>query len=1131
MQYVQLYALDQGATGYAGYVELDLYTQEPIKITKSVLSVDDITSNKSAFSRTFRVPHTTPNGIFFKSVFNVNAVDFDATRRTAAYILVDGSTFDFGNIQLMNIFRNDSTGKIEYEITFLGTTSAFATEVAPRDMSTIDLSDLSHELTYSNIIASWQPGGTGLLNGDIVYPLAEYGYTYTAGVPDQSTLSVFGGTGSTKGFTNPSFPLERGQFKPSIRVKTIWDRIFAGTNYTYTSTFVDNILNQLYTIASNYISPYALPDINFGVAISATTTNSRGEKNLRGDAPLKIPTPTNSVINNPANAWQPLEGYYKVPVSNLTYNFTVNLKAKWGQFNPSSSLDVVLQMRVRRNGVIVQTDSRTVSPNCSPVDRLILQLIPFFLGRRNDDMLVGGPGGSVPILTGLNLQKGDEVEFWINSINKTGYVFFSTTAGGTITLNVPTARMIDPTGFLPTQFKQLEFIKAINDRFKLVWEPDKENPNNFIIEPYNDWVLGGEQKDWTYKLNENSDIAIQPLFYTQPREIIYKDSEESDLYNYSYQQEWKQTFGQRNTDSNIELITGKKEIKSLFAALPVAPIGNSKKFLIPHFAKDTEAQRQPIAIKPRIGFFSLNVDTQGITYYLENDSGVVVPHTTYPLYSSFNSYPFNGTSFDLNWLNPPQFWDEVDLGFDGRTNQTAFTQYWSSWWESLYDPYSRIMEATFALDVEDVIGLSFNDKIFVKDSWWLVLEIKDFVLNAKNNVRVKLLKLGNLGINITGFSAGVKRYLQPSICFSETLCGACCCLTSSAPVYTDGETFATSGTVSYDLANQQPALDGYYFDGTDVYIVSLGNIVSVGTCAGCNCVPGGLVQFSNVCVGTNFCTVCCCSVPEISVWGDGPSLELSSRVFGSTGGTPLTAGLWYKNIGDGAAVQVGPDGTTVVNVATCNQCICNPLEDKSEFVVGTDSVSTCCIQAPNSFGTQSMYTDTGVITTASVFYYDPYEQFPVGGTGTVFVSNGETVVTVNGPTASATGACVFPATGCTGRTEVVPFNVQNAGPTAGEIISTYYISFDGTDYYYNGQDTDAGSSFNVTHNPTYATGSNFQYQFTVPAPYTGSAEVKYYKNATLYLTEITSTPASYNGPNLGPVGADSWNVDVTIQVN
>jgi hypothetical protein len=176
-----------------------------------------------------------------------------------------------------------------------------------------------------------------------------------------------------------------------------------------------------------------------------------------------------------------------------------------------------------------------------------------------------------------------------------------------------------------------------------------------------------------------------------------------------------------------------------------------------------------------------------------------------------------------------------------------------------------------------------------------------------------------------------------------------------------------------------------------------------------------------------------------------------------------------------------------------------------------------------------MYTDTGNLLTASVFYYDPYEQFPVGGTGTLYISNGQDYIEVNGPTAGASGACTFPATGCTGRSEVVPFNVQNAGPTAGEILSTYYISFDGANYFYNGQNLDSGASFNVTNNPTYATGSNFQYQFTVPAPYTGSAEVKYYKNAVLQLTDNVNTPASYNGPNLGPVGADTWNVDVTSE--
>jgi hypothetical protein len=1115
MQYVQLFALEQGATGYAGYKELDLYPQEPIKITKSVLSVDDITVNKSSFSRTFRVPHTSTNGLYFKAVFNVNAIDFDATKRAAAYILVDGLSFDVGNIQLMNIFRNDSTGKIEYEVTFLGTTSAFATEVGPKDMSTIDLSNLSHSFTYSNIVKSWQPGATGLLNGDIVYPLAEYGYTYDdQKQPEQTTLTKFNGTTSQEGFTNVSHPLDILQLKPAIRVKVIWDAIFAGTNYTYTSTFVDNTLNRLYYLGSNYASPFAVPDIRF----EANTKPGPSLNPIVGFPPVKLPI--GATIVNYANAWDPTNNWYRVPVSNLTYNFTVKFKAKvlWTLgINPD--LSVTLRMTVKRNGVVVQTDTKTVLPN-----NFVLPVFPV-----NREFTVGGSTSpnNFPVFTGLNLQQNDLVEFFIVNIGS-NWDLVTPLAGGLISLNVPTPQTLDPSGFLPFQYKQLEFIKAINDRFKLVWEPDKNDPNNFLIEPYNDWVLGGEQKDWTDKLNENDDIAIQPLFYTQPREFIFKDSEEGDLYNKNYQDSYKETFGQYNIDSGIELITNKKEIKSLFSPLPLAPLGLATKFLIPHFCLDTEAQRQPMQIKPRIGYYNglVDVPDSSFNWWLD-DNGTPRLQTQYPLISSFDTYPFTGASTDLNWLNSPQFWDPGFVGFDGRTNQTAFTTYWQNWWEALYDPYSRIMEATFALDVEDVQGLSFNDKIFVKDSWWLVLEIKDFVLNAKNNVRVKLLKLANLGVNISGISAGIRRYLQEGICFSEILCDACCCLGYSAPVYTDGETFATSTTVSYDIAGQQPALDGYYFDGSDVYTISGGNIAAIGTCSGCNCVPGGLTEFTDVCIGTNFCTVCCCNVGEISVWGDGATLDTSTRVFSTSGGSPLTAGFWYKNVGDGSAIQVGPDGTTVVNVALCTQCICDPLEDKSEFIVGENPVSTCCIQAPGSFGVQSIYTNTGVLTTATAFYYDPYEQFPVGGTGTVYVSNGQYYVDVNGATAGATGICSFPATGCTGRNEVLTVTVENTSATPTEISSFYYISFDQTNEFYNGFDFDSGPSFTNVHTPTYATGSYFKYQFTVPAPYTGTAHVEIYENASQIVDEFPTTPSSYTTDLLGPIGANTYSINVT----
>ena len=82
---------------------LDLYETEPIKLT---LSVEDITNAeaKSVFSRTFRVPATPANNIFFKHAFLVDGIDYDVTVKKPAEIIVDGAEFRQGHIRLQRIF-------------------------------------------------------------------------------------------------------------------------------------------------------------------------------------------------------------------------------------------------------------------------------------------------------------------------------------------------------------------------------------------------------------------------------------------------------------------------------------------------------------------------------------------------------------------------------------------------------------------------------------------------------------------------------------------------------------------------------------------------------------------------------------------------------------------------------------------------------------------------------------------------------------------------------------------------------------------------------------------------------------------------------------------------------------------
>jgi hypothetical protein len=77
--------------------------------------------------------------------------------------------------------------------------------------------------------------------------------------------------------------------------------------------------------------------------------------------------------------------------------------------------------------------------------------------------------------------------------------------------------------------------------------------------------------------------------------------------------------------------------------------------------------------------------------------------------------------------------------------KTMWDKYWREYIAEIYDSEQRIMEAYFALGVTDVFNLKFNDKIFVKDSLWRVLEVSDYVIGDLQSTKVTLIRLLDLG--------------------------------------------------------------------------------------------------------------------------------------------------------------------------------------------------------------------------------------------------------------------------------------------------------------------------------------------------------------------------------------------------
>ena len=108
---------------------LDLYDTDPIKMNLRVQDVMEPSIAAASYSQTFRIPHSYSNGKFFQQAFNVNQTLFDPAKKAQAYINNEGQLWMMGVIQLMNVYREDATSRIEYEISFVSEVSDFATQI------------------------------------------------------------------------------------------------------------------------------------------------------------------------------------------------------------------------------------------------------------------------------------------------------------------------------------------------------------------------------------------------------------------------------------------------------------------------------------------------------------------------------------------------------------------------------------------------------------------------------------------------------------------------------------------------------------------------------------------------------------------------------------------------------------------------------------------------------------------------------------------------------------------------------------------------------------------------------------------------------------------------------------------
>jgi len=164
------------------WVSLDIPTDLAVSVNKSFEEVEDFSTIKSTFTKTFNLPQSDTNNRFFRSCFLVNSSNFGSSIVVPAVIKYGGADVFKGELRLNKINNEELGGN--YEVFLTESLPDLSNTLQNIRLIDLDYSDISHDLNYDNIVGTWDyTGGTydnySGLTGRVLYPLAHYGYEDT----------------------------------------------------------------------------------------------------------------------------------------------------------------------------------------------------------------------------------------------------------------------------------------------------------------------------------------------------------------------------------------------------------------------------------------------------------------------------------------------------------------------------------------------------------------------------------------------------------------------------------------------------------------------------------------------------------------------------------------------------------------------------------------------------------------------------------------------------------------------------------------------------------------------------------------------------------------------------------------
>ena len=704
---------------YLEYTEVDLYDDIPFTLTYNIADIRNPDKRNGSFSKTIRIPGSDLNNDILGNIFEID-IDgsYNPNIKALAYIDIDTIEQFRGVMQLLQI--NRTRDFIEYEIAIFGSIGTLFNGIGNKQLRDIDLSAYNHQVTLTNISNSW---ATSIIKNGSTYD--NFTGTVTTQFPNGQPI----GEGYTypliyDGYALPttnSFKFEMPTIRGGVYAKQMIDSIISSVGYNYTSNFLNtNYFKKLVVPfqrrAKHKIRVEVL--IFTEVTVSSPSLQILASLNLVHRTVFGNTTIINSIpLTSATGSTLTIDKEFEVEYGDTVYLELDNLESDSGvtvkvsQLSPPSSfppatLTISYDTSSDVTGIYgnLLTWKQSVQTISTPISEKIS-----FDNIQSDVENTWSTTNDEHTVTATNLQSN-----------------------------------------FHDNIRQIDFLMSIVKMFNLYIDVDKDDYQNLIIEPYNDF-MGTDVLDWTMKLDHSRQIEIYPMGELNFKEFLCTYKSDSDVANVAYTARWAEMYGQYIKNIDNDFVQQQQKVELIFS--PTHGISSNAGIVISQHYKGDSNKPEPFAQNIRIlfhnGIIDLTSSLAKIGFWNSFTDAVVT--IGYPYYAQFlHLNDAQAPTADLLFGLPRQvYWD-----FDNPevyTSNNLYNGYWDKYISEITDKDSKIVKMWLYLTVQDIRQLDFSKKYFINNSYYRLNKVENYNPIKEQVTKCEFLKISEG----TPFVAGV----------------------------------------------------------------------------------------------------------------------------------------------------------------------------------------------------------------------------------------------------------------------------------------------------------------------------------------------------------------------------------------